>query len=548
MNSSPVSDHIRVWRDMVYSYRNARDSAEEHELFIQHCTEDLDSSGFQWTRGNITQMMILAGPSPELPAWSNFESYKECRLTQPITPLTSNKRDHIVQSKGCCAKRRQVGLSILPTDLLIEIVQRVYEISQIESRKPRTPRLTNVEGARTQKYVETDAFNSIQALAAVNKDFYQFCLPWLWKTVRCPRVFKRTKDFWTNFILFKHATHITSLTLHLSRESLEIPDESDMGPSELQGSECMKSPKFCANRRIKQKCSSDEETEGISRDIIVKSIRECINLRELVIISPSMFHTPRKYDEEKYSSGLRQLLEYLTIPIFELKYLRHLELNNDWGPDLCEKQVTDILDKLMSLESFTGVRIKSYSPLGKSQSLGWRLSQLKQLSQLRLIKVDCIDISWSLHHWQNSLTLLEISSCSGVTLTVAHKLIQLFSSSLTALTLSFGFVHYDIVHDATADIFWPSQYCYTLPCLTELKLESVYPGFLSTFRDCGKLRYLNLEIAEREDWLTLQMLVCETTWPRLNSIEMGKTRVNYPTSKVFDRLQDACNIAGIRLG
>lgn len=477
----------------------------------------LDESNKARFESKIKELGVNGNRATCSPAalWRVIEQYHSAYLDQ--TMLCLNDCFNEVESPSSCsayhddtvlcsqASSGPVTLLSLPNELLELIIESVYEMAPEEARKLATRKYPlNKSHWNGRKRFDTffskkrkPVLNSLQALAVVNRRVHQLCVPWLWNRLSLPHSWGQNHvplDLWSNVIIPKYGSHIQSLKVVLSGKELQ----------ELS---------HPSHAREYSQSSPTYFNQGVTPQWVVFLLGSLPSLRHFEL------SIPRRDPKQKpnYRKALQLLSLGLASAALELKTLTNLGLIDSMlccaAQDIAIPLITG--SPLLESVSIVGFEETDY----KEELIGYHLSQLKNLSRIRLMLQNYLGKTWSVHTWPQCLTELMILHVRWATPIELWKLINQIAPNLTKLTYQFNMEFSN--HNQLMQPDWMNTHTFNLPSLIELDLKIMEEDrdMIIAFRGCKNIQKLLYRFGTGPcDGNFLFNMISNKVWPALNSV------------------------------
>ncbi|MBW0540696.1 hypothetical protein O181_080411 [Austropuccinia psidii MF-1] len=235
-------------------------------------------------------------------------------------------------------------------------------------------------------YHQTDIApsSSIRALSSVNRSFYHFCQPWIWKFLDLKGLSNSQLEILISDILPLHRHHVRSIWWR----SFDTRFYSDEGP-------------------IRRSMEDEEIFHAARSKLFLRIWHVCPHVIRLDI------------------DMLPGVLGAWTPWGFEL-------FHNAWRSSPFESHLR--LD-MPNLTSFSCTGIQTPFRPDSNFRLGFHLASLSKLENLTLSYVNCINGSWAALDWKGPIRSFSLSHCLALTLQELLVLVQRFSNTLVRLQL-----------------------------------------------------------------------------------------------------------------
>lgn len=508
MASSSKKAHLLLWRGIVSECHEGIKPVTEHLSFLQKRFEELDSEGFIWSKESIFDIFVRLGLSGS-PHDSSPPVHTALKSRVPQGYETSSIESGDVTW-------RPLGLMDLPIEVFEMILETLDAIAKLEAEpifEQRAKGMVVISGPGDRKPYKTylhrnsPILNSIQNFALTSREVYQRCQPRLWRRLMFPTRLPAPIDLWTNDILRQQGTHVQCLQVSLSKNCREPQGE------------------FAEHDPFYDNLSpdlADDEAEDLEDAVDVVDVKELSpdNVRDLIYCCPNLsvvdIHSGHDAENQD-SSDLSAFLSGLGPLLSNLKRLRHVTLSGSYGMKVANQFAQNVVANLPLLESLAlnGFASNIGRAIGDG-SLGYNISKLKYLSQLRLLGIDEIDENWCLYNWPRTITYLSIFYCKNSFPSSALRIIQHIAPYITKLSLSFPYQQHN--DSGERDSCWNPQYRLSLPFLTDLNLSVHNAHLIASFQDCESLVYLEWTYRTSNHCRNFNKMLLQATWPRLNKL------------------------------
>lgn len=201
--------------------------------------------------------------------------------------------------------------------------------------------------------------------------------------------------------------------------------------------------------------------------------------------------------------------------------LRHLKIGQTWPLRLPDGGMSKLLSQLPLLESLSFIHLTASDPITGPESFGFQLSCLKNLTTLKLFRIDSLHPSWCEYDWPKSITELCLEQCNTFSPKYMPSLIHAIAPRVIRLKLGYGYRALVLPEASDAGASW-SELRFDLPALTDLSLDTHATSDLTIcFEDCKNVRQIKYHNPRRMDWIAISELVPKATWPQLECIDFS---------------------------
>ncbi|EGG07501.1 uncharacterized protein MELLADRAFT_77573 [Melampsora larici-populina 98AG31] len=452
-------------------------------------------------------------------------------------------------------------LICLPLEILEQIVKHVHHISVIENKgihglwSQRKSQLAFVPiDKRSQRYImqldnRVPILNSLQSLSVVNRCLHDLCCRLLWETLRFPTRLPIPITLWINELLPKHGFRIRSLSLTLSTRFLKTPHNDPFRHNIHYDNTALRKEGVC--RKHLESCNCFVR-EMLSPKSVMGLLDQCHgNLSDLDIIFSAELEN-RLENLNSRMHGLQLFFARLTPVMSRLSGLRHLGLRNIHFASFNDEVLSQMFSGLSLLESFSASDLPTWfvDHNKHPNHTGEPLSRLKNLLRLQFHQVSAVDESYCHHSWPKVITELHLEGCSNVNPTVGHQLIHRIAPNLTRLRLDFC----NSVEDFDFGSNWQEKLQFQLPHLTDLNIQPYEHDYLTCFQECQNLQRLKCDLVAKGQWKYISHLVCVSTWPKLDKIDLYGLDIYESDDQLLDDdgidyhqdlIREFCDQAGI---
>lgn len=505
MPSSARTAQLGLWREIVLKRHDETQSVNRHLDFIRERFKELELQAFSWSKESMLSIFLQLGLSESTDSpFSSVNKIIESRILQGCE-LSANDVEEVIRNEELKHKSRPLGLMDLPIEVFEKILKKLdcfarLEANSIQSEK-RKRRVQVSRQDETASFAYSDhrslispytylkhrppILNSIQTFALTSREIYQLCRPWLWRRLQFPTSLPASIDLWTKDILIRQGSYVRSLTLTLSSNCSKSHGQWDYPP-------------FYDN--LTTGLQNASQIEFISPKNIRALMNRCPNLSTLDIKFDY-------YDDINDSGGTEDFLIGLIPLLSSLKHLRHFALEDKNEEQMyMHKFSSKLISSLPLIESLVW---NGSTPHGDSRKLGEdsfgsKLSKLKFLSRLHLVRFDDIGQDWCLYDWPKTLTDLSVSNYIFSSPSLAHQIIHHIAPNLTKLKIEFE-----------GDDAWEN---FSLPLLTDLELSTDITNSLDSFRNCISIRSLHWSYFTPEHCRSLNRILIQSPWPHLSTL------------------------------
>lgn len=171
---------LAAWKAILDPRRDAIGQPSERPALVRRCFEDLDASGFTWTRDAIEDAILRIETSRSIP--DNGDADKVGKKCDPVTLYACEP------IKDPCT--RSAGLLDLPIEVLDKIVKLARGLASSERHAldaRKEARFVEIRKSAQSGshdvclHGQEPILNTFQALASVNRSLHNFCIPSLWE-------------------------------------------------------------------------------------------------------------------------------------------------------------------------------------------------------------------------------------------------------------------------------------------------------------------------------------------------------------------------------
>ncbi|MBW0473852.1 hypothetical protein O181_013567 [Austropuccinia psidii MF-1] len=308
--------------------------------------------------------------------------------------------------------------------------------------------------------------SSIKALASVDRSFYHFCQPWIWKFLDLDNLDNSQLEKLLSDILPLHRHHVRSLWWRCFH-TLWDPFH---GPTQCE-----------------------KISDQIRNKLFLQILRVCPHLIRLdVDISEEILGVLNPCDLELFKNAPEWVL-FEPLPRLTALTSLHLAPPSS-SATFNETDLIPFLRETPNLTSFSCIGIRPSFPLDSCPGLGFHLASLNKLQNLTLSQAECIDSSWAALDWKGPIRSLSLSNCLPISLHEFLALVQKFSNTLLRLQIANSVQHeFHLHHRARNLVPWISDdSILDLPQLTHLILPDILNPLIvrlvSKFLGCKALK------------------------------------------------------------
>ncbi|KAG0144483.1 hypothetical protein CROQUDRAFT_659913 [Cronartium quercuum f. sp. fusiforme G11] len=482
--------------------------------------------------------------------------------SKPGTPSTlDSEKCAIFQQEHSNITAPKFSLSRLPQDILYEIIQQVSLSTEqdrhiLYQKRTEQARIVWADGHKRQHVTflhdKTPILSALQALGSTNRQFYELCRPWFWNRLYFPTTYDIPAAFFIQHIFPKHGTFFKSLSIGVSLDftgdprpltCFETVAATVENTKSFHGLQAKVTP---MTMRVKKESGFFGSTELISDESARQLILLCPNLRTLTIqFSRSLHGTKAAKSKSMRNANIQTF--FLNI-LTHHPQLEKLVVNRARGLEITDHCMGRLISRLPFLRSLSLSHLTSSASRKDEECFGLRLSELKNLTELKLFHVDAIHESWCKHNWSRSIKVLRLGSLNIPSLTHLHQLIQAMAPNLQNLKLGYDGVRY--ADSRAADDInapWP-DIRFDLPMLTDLTIGKLNPSDLTVcFSNCQSLQRIKYLCLKPREWLALTNYVPRSTWPKLRSINLRNTEHHVSSGQDNKQFEEYCKNSGIEL-
>lgn len=153
---------VELWRAMSAPHDSAH-PVSDHLSMIEDRIQDLEATGFTWTKDSVMGLLFQAGLPTTFP--DSFDQTNDILQQSDQTPITASRVRQAIEADELRMKSSTLSLSNLPPEILAKIVQEIITNPGLSQRH------------RDQKSTR----EALYPLASVSRHLNRFCAQYLWE-------------------------------------------------------------------------------------------------------------------------------------------------------------------------------------------------------------------------------------------------------------------------------------------------------------------------------------------------------------------------------